>query len=290
MKNKAQLENEIVDLKSLKDLLEVYQEIAAIRMQKVKKSVLKTRVFLEDLNLIYLQTLLSYKNKLLKEKNKQNDAILPYIGVTKYKPVSVFLSSNTALYGGIIISIFNKFIEDIKNNNNDVVIVGKLGKSLYIDNKIERDFAYFDLSDGQAASSDLYDIVTYIKQYQTINIYHGKFKTILNQQVDISNIRDVRNMSTVNNVVKGQENFIYEPSLEEVLLFFENELLGSVLEQTVYESNLSKFAARMVSLDAAVNSINQSLTKTKFLAQRSKHRENNKRQLNTLSGISLWHN
>ena len=60
------------------------------------------------------------------------------------------------------------------------------------------------------------------------------------------------------------------------------------MEQVVNESNLSKFAARMVSLDSSVVNISSRINNVKFSVQRVKHMEFNKQQVNSLSGIKLW--
>src|SRR3989344_4940029 len=48
-----------------------------------------------------------------------------------------------------------------------------------------------------------------------------------------------------------QAKYFFEPSLEKIMEFFEKEIFASIFQQTIFESELAKFAARMVSLDFA---------------------------------------
>ena len=65
--------------------------------------------------------------------------------------------------------------------------------------------------------------------------------------------------------------------------------LASIFEQTLYEAALAKFASRMLSLDRAADNVGQRLTRVELLGKRIEHLENGRKQLNTFSGINLWH-
>ena len=83
-------------LNSLKDLAESYEEIAVIRMQKIKDSVLKTRDFLQDLSDVFVDLKSSYdrdvKDLLIKRK-QGSKTILPLLQKNG-KTLMVYLSSN----------------------------------------------------------------------------------------------------------------------------------------------------------------------------------------------------
>ncbi len=84
-------------------MIEAYEEISAIRMRKVKKSILERREFMEGLNEAFAYIAYAYKiyRESLKEKAKNN------ILNTNGKTVSILLSSNTGLYGDVIRNTFN---------------------------------------------------------------------------------------------------------------------------------------------------------------------------------------
>ncbi len=294
MSNKKQLSEEIKGVKDIRTLVETYQEIAAIRMQRVKTSVLKNREFLAELNEVYNHVKYSYEHEIkaiVKSKSKynkrlkrapNNDTVLTKNG----KGVAVLLSSNTGLYGDIIRKTFQYFLEYVSTNDVDIVIIGKVGQQLFKDLGPDKEFKPYTISDSAVLAEDLVDITLQLLSYNDIKVFHGKFSTVLTQLPTKSSIPgDIVRAEDANKV---DIRYIFEPSLEEVLVFFETEILATIFEQTVHESNLSKFASRMISLDAAVVSIGNQVHKLKFQEQMAKHREFNKRQLGAISGISLW--
>lgn len=296
MSNKKQLSEEIKSVKDIRTLVETYQEIAAIRMQRVKSSVLKNREFLDELSEVYNHVKYSYEHEIkaiVKSKTKHNkgikkisssDTVLAKNG----KRVAVLLSSNTGLYGDIIRKTFQYFVEYVSKNDVDLVIIGKVGQQLFKDLGTQKEFTPYIISDSSVLAEDLVDITLNLLAYDDIKVFHGKFSTVLTQIPSKSSIPG--DMVRAEDTSMVDIRYIFEPSLEEVLVFFETEILATIFEQTVHESNLSKFASRMISLDAAVVSIGNQVNKLKFQEQMAKHREFNKKQLGSISGISLWGN
>ncbi len=86
----------------------------------------------------------------------------------------------------------------------------------------------------------------------------------------------------------GKKSYIFEPSVKDIVHVFEGEILASIFEQTLHESQLSKFASRMLSLDRAMENIEQRLGLVNMAFMRFKHKQKNARQLSTISGLSLW--
>ena len=89
--------------------------------------------------------------------------------------------------------------------------------------------------------------------------------------------------------MKGPKvKYFFEPSLEKIMAFFEAEIFSSIFEQTIFESQLAKFASRMTSLEIRVEKIKELLKQIDIEKQKVKHRIMNKKQLDVLSSISLW--
>ncbi len=280
---------EISSLENLKILVQTYEEIAASRMQKVKASVLNNRDFLSSLFVIYQQVKVSYKKELEKIQKARKKAKSKSTGLGAGKTVSVLLSANTGLYGDIIRRTFHTFAKGIQGKDTDIVVVGKIGKTLL---DIAKDslgitsYKYFELSDSTSNPEDFSEVISYIVEYETVIVYHGQFESILSQVP----IKDTLTGELPEEESKKAEEaaYIFEPSLDKVVEFFESEILASVFEQSLHESSLSKFAARMINLDRAVVNISDSLKLAQFNSKRAHHRTINKKQIGLLSSMSLW--
>ena len=82
MAQKKLIAEELAALNSLKDLAESYEEIAAIEMQKIRDSVLKTREFLVDISDVFVDLKSSYTrevNDLISRRKKGDKTILPIL-------------------------------------------------------------------------------------------------------------------------------------------------------------------------------------------------------------------
>ncbi len=294
MKSQKELTAETRILKNFGSLIVAYEEIAATRMRRVKGSVLKNRDFLEGLGDVYGLVREAYlafltgvpKNQVTKFKKLK----------TKDKMVSVFLSANTGLYGDIIRKTFDYFIKDTRDKDTDLVIVGLLGKRMIDDMPIlgkRPEYTFFDLSDKGEFAEQFNKLLNHTLQYNEIAIYHGIFKDIVAQLATKTLVTGDLSAADSTEVhepgyKEKRKHAIFEPSIVEVEEFFEKQLLAIVLEQTVNESSLSKFASRMINLEKAVDNVNSELTKTKFELLKKRHALFNSRQSNILSSITLW--
>jgi ATP synthase F1 gamma subunit len=288
MQNKKQLNSEIETLNGLKTVVESYEEIAAMRMRRVKKSVLQNREFLSGLNDTYQRVMYTFKMYAEKKNDKMRKKRPDWIPLeTNGKTVTVLISANAGLYGDIVKKTFDLFVDNIKGANTDLVIVGKIGRQLMQFQDLGRQFKYFEIGDMGVDIDKSKEILDYILNYTNIIIYHGIFVSILRQDatrtfitgkaLDLQTSTDVQELKC-----------IIEPSVEEVTKYFEKQILASIFEQTMYESSLSKFASRMVSMDYASENIGQSIRNVSFQRLKLRHVLDNNSQIERMSGATLW--
>lgn len=281
MSNSFAQKSELQALESLHDVIEIYQEVSAIRMRKVKLSVLESRDYLRDLNVVYQETLSSYLHFLkrvrkdLKTKKTKAD-----------KSLFVLMSSNTGLYGQVIRDTFNLFVQDIKSNPDaDFIIAGRLGKTWFDNLELGREYEYFDMDDSGHNEVALKTLLGKVLDYGTVIVYHGYFENVLNQ---IPKKTYITGEVLPADVGKAAPLYLYEPTVEDVLDFFESQILGILFEQALFESSLSKYASRMVSLEESTNKINKLIVKTRLVERKLKFDKLNRAQQTLLSARSLW--
>jgi F0F1-type ATP synthase gamma subunit len=274
-----------MDLEGFLNMVEAYEEISAIRMRKVKKSVLSRREFLQGLNEAFSYIIYSYSvyRKGLK-KGSGPDAL-----TNNGRNVLVLLSSNTGLYGDIILRTFSVFIEDVKksDSNTDIVVTGRLGKRLYDVSGARKDYKYFEMSDTASNDENIKNLLDYITNYNSVNVYHGVFKSILVQEPQKTYLTG-EVLKIEDTTEKYNLSFIFEPSIEKVAKYFEKQILSLVFEQSAFESGLSKFASRMVSLDTAASNIALKSSGMGFELKKAKHKRTNSDIQENIKGGALW--
>jgi ATP synthase F1 gamma subunit len=283
---KQQVSEEIQKVHDLRDIIDSYEKISATKMQNIRSSVLKNREFLEELNSVFQQVKKSYNSQLkglMKKENIKHKNIS--LIKTNGKSLFVLLSANTGLYGDILRKTYNLFKTFALKENGDILIIGKLGQDLFTRDNYNHQFIHKDLEDSNINDEKLKDIVSLIIQYERVVVFHGKFQTTISQIPTATSVSG--------DPLPGQEEapsvkFFFEPSLEEIMLFFEKEIFASYFEQTVQESQLAKHASRMISLDSSLENIKRNLEILSIDEQRLKHLDFNKKQLETISSIKLW--
>jgi ATP synthase F1 gamma subunit len=287
MVTKNELNQEAEFLGTLHTILETYEEIAATRMARIRSSVLGNRVFLLEINEIFQQVKRSYEDQietLMKNKRIKDPSKLTFIkknGKTLY----VFISANTGLYGNIIRETYDVFIEHFKKKSGDVAILGKLGVEFFIAEKVKAPHVYFEFPDDKIDETSVRKIVEYMIKFEEVLVFYEKFNNVISQSPIVTNISG--------DPLPGEKigpaaHYFFEPSLEKIMAFFEKEIYGSIFQQTIFESELAKFASRMVSLDSASDNTKSKLKQVLISKNKIKHQEDNKKQLEKFASMKLW--
>lgn len=277
MISKKQIILEKEGLMGLRNLMEVYQEVAAGRMQRVRGAVLQSRFFMEGLVSVFKRVRAAYKNSPMAGKSvrKMNGRM-----------VAVFVSANSGLFGDIVDRTFESFNNFVSSQHPDVVILGKQGIRLMADKLPQVLYNFYDFSDEGIDMESFDMIMRYLIQFEKIYVFHGRFKTILQQEAVQTTVSG-EGVEAQNTEVVPQQ-YLFEPSVEQIARIFEGEILASIFEQSLHESQLAKFASRMLALDKSIENIDTGLDKVKITERRVMHAIRNRKQLNTIAGISLW--
>lgn len=283
MASKKQLEEQENGLVEIRSLVEVYEEIAAGRMQKVREGVITAREFLKGLAEVFGEVKFNYEKDVLVVERKKTR-----LGQNS-GTVAVWISANVGLYGDIVEKSFDLFADYLSKNKTDVVVVGRLGTKIMRERLPKILYNYYDLADDSVELSDLALIMRYLLQYRKIIVFYGQFKSLVNQVPVATSVSGDSIYSEAENTdQKARNKYLFEPKLSDVLEFFEGQMLTTMFEQTVHESQLAKFASRLVSLDKAIENIDQKLVKLGGAKVREKHRLDARRQQGRIAGISLW--
>ena len=130
-------------------------------------------------------------------------------------------------------------------------------------------------------------VVSHVSSYSEVVVYHGVFRSILSQEAKSTHVT-----GEVLKITEGAEEynvpFLFEPNIKNVAEYFEKQILSLIFEQALFESSLSKFASRMVSLDSAAANINQKIGRIDFDVKKAQHRAINSGIQGNLAGGGLW--
>lgn len=290
MNDVRSIEKNIIDLKTLQTVARAYTEIAAARMRKTRNSVILNRDFVAALNDVFIDVRASYAQEVMKlaikRRGQEGITFLAHNG----KTVAVLLSANTGLYGDIIEKTFHLFLKEVQEKREDfeVAIVGKLGLALFQSVMPNQPYTYFDIPDTNITPNHLSQLIGHIVQYEEIRVYYPTFQSAVKQLPSKYIISAETPLSELQEKGGRKTKYLFEPSLKEILVFFEKEIFASLMDQAVRESQLAKYASRIITLDRSGENIKKNLKILKLDRLKIDHRLKNKRQLESISSMNLW--
>ncbi len=288
MANKHELKSLITDLSMLKILTQTYQQIAANHIRKTRTSVVLNREFITDLLQLFQDVRTAYKDELMilmkkkKIKHTKNLSLIKRNG----KVAVVFIAANTGLYGTVVKKTASLMNDFLKKNEAEVTIIGRNGETLFKELNPNRKYTLFDFPDTSIDAIKLANLVSHLIQYEKVLVFYSQFQSIVSQSPTISTLDS--SVAFEEGEQEKVKKYLFEPSLDQIIVFFETEVFGLIFEQTVRESQLAKQASRMYALDVAIQNINTSLRSTENQSNILHHRAINAKQVNSLSSIGIW--
>lgn len=281
MQNSKTIDQDIDFLAVLRALAVAYEDISIIKMQQTRNTILQARTYVGYLKNILesIQTAGSYKT------NRN------YIQRKKKPLATVVISANTKFQGDITRRIFD-FFSHKENDVGDIYVIGKIGKEFMKEYNSGRNYTDFDVSDIDISMKDLQPFLQRLLQYKQINVYYALFKNLITQEpttIDIANI-DLLSQEEMTELRKGKNlsSFLFEPSVEEISSFVNDNSVALMLLQTVYETQLARFASRMKAMDSLIQRVDEDVIKIKHAQRKFSRQRENAKQLERLTGVSLW--
>lgn len=290
MADTRSLKAQVSQLRNLRSLVKSYGELAVTRMNRSRASVLYSRDFLGQINTVFKEVRRSHAaetGSLSKRKISKSGEYVTFLSHNG-KTASVFLAANTRLYGDIIQRTYKKFVQDVKTNDTEVVLVGKVALSMFKASLPDKPFTYFDFPDSHVDRVALEEIMSHLVHYQEIHVFYGKYRNVISQEPTLYKISsDVTSYAGAKEEVEDPNptHYLFEPSLDTILKYFESEIFAVLFNQTMAESQLAKFASRLVAMDRAEQNIDKAITTNHNELLRVTHDYKNKKQQNMVSSI-----
>jgi F0F1-type ATP synthase gamma subunit len=286
---------QIEDLSGIKEIVGASEEIASMKMRSIRGQVLESRDLNDELTEIYREVTVSYKNHIMGAVQQEQQG---YLGLPrKHAPISlkkgngltgvVYLSANSGFFSKILEKTYNEFASYLDTHDKvQPIIIGEFGKKLFTEQYPGRDFIFYVFSERENNSESLEKVTKELVNYDNVIIYYPRFESLASQTVaalDVSGQKD-----TIEKQTETEVHYLFEPSIEKILAFFEGEIFAGIIHQTVTESELARYASRITTLDIARENISNKLKAINLEKRFATHRLMNKKQTEAMMGISLW--
>lgn len=284
-----EIREEISLSRSLESLVSTYEEIAVMRIQKIRKSVLATRAFRQDLTGVFADVRSSRKAEVLKLLRKKR--LAEKFSYNPKSQIKVLMTAQERFSGGLTAAVVYELIDSIKNNPTDLIVVGDAGRDILVKLRPEIKFKYFDLPDFSEPASALLPIARELQNYENISLYYGRFVNLVDQIPARTRLFDeatVQQTVGVKQVDRRQQYYLFEPTLEEVVDFFNRQIFAMLFKQTVDESRLAQLGSRITAMEQASQNIDKRLKGLVVRQRRVSRQLNNTKQRQQMAGMALW--
>ena len=283
---------QIEDLSGIKDIVGASEEIASMKMRSIRNKVLLSRDLNDELTEIYRDVTVSYKQQiealLAAKQHKKGSQTSDSLKHGNGKTACVYLSANSGFFSKILQKTYAEFAAYLDQHPDaEPIIIGEFGKKLFLNQYPNKQYQFYTFSERESNQESIQKVTEDLVGYENVVIFYAKFESMASQTVSSLDVSGQSN----NNQTQSSANathYLFEPSLEKILAFFEGEIFAGIIQQTVTESELARYASRISTLDVARENINQQLKAMALEKRVATHRLINKKQTEALSGISLW--
>lgn len=287
MSNKQRLINDLSFFGSLRTVLGAYQEVALMKMQDSRDSVLGSRNYLQELGYVYFEVKYSYEKEMTKISNKKKQYL------KEPRSVAVLLTPNEKLNGGMPYRVFYSFKDYVQSHPEvSVIVIGTVGEALYQSSGIDHEHQTFELLYGDTFEEDILNLIYVLRDFDEVLIFHGQFESLVSQRSVSTSLDGLTHGEEKLDTVQGnarapinKTSFLFEPNIKDVVEFFDSQVKASLLRQSVHESRLAQFASRARAMDEALSNVEHTHKSLSLRAKRDKRLIHDKNQLNQLSSI-----
>ncbi|HSX58023.1 MAG TPA: F0F1 ATP synthase subunit gamma [Candidatus Saccharimonadales bacterium] len=287
MYSKAELKKYSDAVATIKAITAVYEDAAARRIKVIQGHVAQIDEFLNNAADSYINIKFGLVAEQKSKKSPQKNIITTSFRKKNKKGVLVLIASHEQYFGNLIPNLYRIWKDDLLATGFDGIILGGTGQRLLQKDGISRpNIASFDVSDNDPDWNLVYQIADQISDYEKIVIYFGKYKTVLTQAAEKSDVSNTMTVGQVQNV----KRYLFEGSPEQILDFFEKEVIHGLFQKKIYESQIARYGARIKILEIGQVAEKMSEVLGDLSRGRRKVRKNltNKKQLQLYTGSDLW--
>ena len=213
------------------------QEIAIMRMQATRDSVLGSRSYVDGILTVFRELKQSDAARitaLLKKSTGQR------FESKNSRRVNILLTATNRFSGNISTAVFSHFVEKVTAEHGDIIVIGSVGKELFdLHFKSTRPYTFVDLELGKPDPQIIASLIRTLLTYDTIEVTYGRFVSLVDQVPTNTPItgNDALMQEQAPEAVKTEiKSYDLEPSLETLLAFFETQIAASLFRQALEES------------------------------------------------------
>jgi ATP synthase F1 gamma subunit len=273
-----ELRAELDDVLTLQFIASAFTEVAASRIGKIKTQFENNRQFFDEIS--YLYHLVQASSRKMKGESKT--------GGVRGKHLMVAVTSNQRFYGNLNINIMQSYMADADvTPGAELMVIGVTGAD-FMDSPAGggRKFLRRQFAKDNPTEEETSKFLDDIKEYETVMMYYPKFVTLMSQTVGKTDVTQAADLGE--KIPETEINILFEPDLSHTLEFFKRHLRAILFLRVMLESDLSRTAARLLTMSGAEERSRDLLKQKKSQLRKIQLSITNAKLLETFAAMSGW--
>lgn len=249
MRRPQEIEKDVQTMSSIVQLTGAFEGIASAHIARIKDLVKQSELYFADLWQVYTKLRVSKEFHVSRMKN---DTLID-------KDLIIVITAEGSLSGDIDKRVIEKMLESYTASKQDVVVIGHHGATLLHQRKIKLlDTIKLPTQDASStADKDVERVLAYVQQYQSTVVYYQAYVSLMKQEIKSISLnaaiqeRGDEIDEHEKDAFISDKNYIFEPSVPEVISHMERSMLGVALNEVMIESKLAQQASRFRAMSAA---------------------------------------
>lgn len=278
MSTLAERHQELLGLESLGFVTSTFFELSAEKIGRLRQEFEKNRAFFDEISGLY-GAIRRAAEKMRKEK----------VSISG-KSVTVAFTSNAHFYGSINAEIVRALVQRAQQSpDEELMIIGNTGRAAiegYAFNG--RTPVEFSFTGDDPTYEEIRAFLERVAAYEHVYVFHPSFVNVFTQTVGMLDITHAPSDSVSVQETHEAVDYIFEPELSHILSFFETRVRFLLFRRVMFEAELARTAARLLSMNQAQDRAEAALAALKHRIHRESEAFKDARLLETFSGIAKF--
>lgn len=285
----AQVKEDLKETRNFEFIAKTFTEVNAVKAKNIRVGFEKNRRFFNEIQTVY------HLVKVSEAKNKSSKMMGPGRGKNN---LAIAITSNLHFYGSLNRLVMEKFVSDQTGKDSELIIIGQTGLDYLTNRDHDLKIQPLRFKKDYPDKEEINFLAQKSQDYDQVHLYYPKFVNMIRQEISVIDItqgveREENLPVSAKNSLKTKPEKekqidIFEPELSKILEFFELQVKTLLLIRTFLETELSRTAARLLSMSGAQQRA-QELVKAKKIEYNKVLRSiENAKILETFAGMGSW--
>ncbi len=274
------LQRELQAVSAIRELTDVFQNTASIKIRAVRAEVLASKLFFNELWGIYQDLRVRHHSN--NELGKIN------------RHLHLYISSPAGLAGPSDEQILRILQSEHSPGASDIIVLGSHGNYLLKNYDLAplRAFEMPDIGEDFMVEP----ILEIVRQYETTTAYYNSYQSLtLQRPAKLTLLLEAQQLTEEERLQVEQgateiitaDNYILEPNAQHVIDYLSQIMLNTSITQLVLESQLAQQAGRFTNMSLAHSRAEKLTQKTnqRLFSLRRRERDESTRQIVTAAGM-----